>query len=114
MKFVNEMQEKLENLKNEIMSSLDIEKEEFDSLFCDKGPKDTVDVATEDIDRGILEKLGTGDLNRLKLIESALGRIYSGHYGHCFKCSESICRERLIAIPYALFCIDCKSKIEKK
>lgn len=112
--FVEKKRLQLEEMKSDILVSLRAENDEFDVLVSDKGPKDMVDIASEDIDRGILEALSSGEVKRLKLIESALARIHSGHYGNCLKCGTNISKERLGAIPYALFCISCKSKSEKR
>ncbi|MBQ1197775.1 MAG: TraR/DksA C4-type zinc finger protein, partial [Spirochaetaceae bacterium] len=54
------------------------------------------------------------DLNRLKLIDSALSRIEQGKYGLCMKCGKKIPQARLEAIPYALMCIECKSADERR
>lgn len=112
--FVGKMKLQLEEMKQGILDNLRAENNEFDVLVNNKCPKDMVDIASEDIDRGILEALSSGEVKRLKLIESALGRLHSGHYGNCFHCGANIDRARLNAIPYALFCISCKSHTESK
>jgi DnaK suppressor protein len=40
-------------------------------------------------------------------IERALQRVEDGSYGKCVRCGKDIPVERLEAIPYAEFCIDC-------
>ena len=62
----------------------------------------------------MLDAAGARDVNRLKLIDSALTRIEQGKYGLCMKCGKRIPKERLKAIPYALLCVDCKSADEKR
>jgi RNA polymerase-binding transcription factor DksA len=44
-------------------------------------PKDLADVAADDIDRKTLEALGSVELRRLQLIESALSRVENKKYG---------------------------------
>jgi DnaK suppressor protein len=100
--------------KKEILKNLASESEDFRNIIEDLDPKDLVDIATDDIDRKTLEALGTQELKRLQLIESALSRIENGKYGVCARCSKKIPRERLEAIPYALLCIDCKSSEERR
>lgn len=51
---------------------------------------------------------------KLKMINEALKRIYEKTYGICEICGEYIQEGRLKIIPYARFCIDCKTKEEKK
>jgi RNA polymerase-binding transcription factor DksA len=47
-------------------------------------------------------------------IDQALRRIESGTYGICEMSGQSIPRERLEAIPWARFTVECQSQIEKK
>jgi RNA polymerase-binding protein DksA len=47
-------------------------------------------------------------------IDEALRRIDDGSYGKCLTCEKQISKERLLAVPHARFCIDCKSAEEKK
>jgi DnaK suppressor protein len=44
-------------------------------------------------------------------IESALDRVDDGGYGICIDCGEDIPIERLKAIPFTTYCVDCKSKL---
>jgi RNA polymerase-binding protein DksA len=112
--FVDQMKEKLLLLKEEIVSNLMSESEDFETLVRDMDPKDLVDVAADDIDRKTLETLGSKDVKRLRLIDSALSRIKNERYGVCMRCNKKIPKERLEAIPYALMCIDCKSTDERR
>lgn len=54
------------------------------------------------------------EMSRLKEINIALGRIYDKSYGICQICGEYIPDKRLNIVPYAKYCIECKSKEEKK
>jgi len=112
--FQKKMKTSLLDQKKEILKNLASESEDFRNIIEDLDPKDLVDIATDDIDRKTLEALGTQELKRLQLIESALSRIQNGKYGTCARCSKKIPRERLQAIPYAVLCIDCKSSDERR
>ena len=46
-------------------------------------------------------------------IEEALRRIDSGAFGSCSSCSKPIGEQRLDAIPWARYCIDCQELEEK-
>ena len=48
----------------------------------------------------------------LDAIDRALKRIEDGTYGKCVMCGAPISKERLKAIPYAEYCIECQEKIE--
>lgn len=54
------------------------------------------------------------EIEKLKLINEALRRIYDQTYGICEICGQYIQEKRLKIVPYAKFCIECKSKEEKK
>ncbi|MBN2651555.1 MAG: TraR/DksA family transcriptional regulator [Spirochaetales bacterium] len=112
--FVNEMEKRLKELKASILDLLAKENEAFSDILNDNGPKDSVDVASGDIDKQLLSVIGKNDLSRLKKIESALSRIKNERYGKCLDCGKKISVERLEAIPYAFFCISCESKRDKR
>jgi len=112
--FTERMKESLEKLKKEIIEKLLAESSEFREIVEDLDPKDLVDIAADDIDRKTLEALGTQEIKRLRLIDSALARIETGKYGLCAKCNKKIPAERLEAIPYALMCIECKTSDERR
>jgi len=112
--FVVKMEAALQALKNEIVENLITSNEDFKEIMEGEEPKDLADIASDDIDRKMIEAIGAQELKRLKLIESALTRIKQDRYGHCIKCSKRIPQDRLIAIPYALMCIECKSEEERR
>jgi RNA polymerase-binding protein DksA len=111
---VARMEKSLTDLKLEIIANLVAGNEDFKEIMEGMDPKDLADIASDDIDRKMIEALGSQDLKRLKLIDSALTRIQQGKYGLCVKCGKRIPRERLEAIPYALMCIECKTAEERR
>ncbi|AZT90339.1 conjugal transfer protein TraR [Caldicellulosiruptor changbaiensis] len=50
---------------------------------------------------------------KLYLVNKALEKIKKGIYGICISCKKEIPLERLEAIPYTEFCIECEKKHEK-
>jgi transcriptional regulator, traR/dksA family len=112
--FAEKMKQSLLNLKSEIIGQLMTNNNDFRQIVESMEAKDVVDIASDDIDRKMLDAAGARDVNRLKLIDSALTRIEQGKYGLCMKCGKRIPKERLKAIPYALLCVDCKSTDEKR
>jgi RNA polymerase-binding protein DksA len=111
---VARMEKSLTGLKMEIIANLVAGNEDFKGIMEGMDPKDLADIASDDIDRKMIEALGSQDLKRLKLIDSALTRIQQGKYGLCVKCGKRIPPERLEAIPYALMCIECKTAEERR
>jgi DnaK suppressor protein len=112
--FVGRMKQKLLDMKEEILQKLVSEDEEFRDIVEKDDSKDLVDIASTDIDKKTLEALGSQEMKRLRLIESALVRIENGKYGICLKSGEPIPRERLEAIPYALYRIEYQNEVERR
>jgi len=48
---------------------------------------------------------------QLALVDAALARLEAGTYGVCLRCGLTIPPERLAALPWAAYCIDCQSAI---
>jgi len=112
--FLEKMENALLVLKTEIVNNLIASNEDFKEIMEGEEPKDLADIASDDIDRKMIEAIGSQELKRLKSIEAAITRIKQGKYGHCIKCGKRIPQDRLIAIPYALMCIECKSEEERR
>ncbi|MBN2103180.1 TraR/DksA C4-type zinc finger protein [bacterium] len=53
------------------------------------------------------------DNHTMQDIIEALERIEAGTFGMCVECGQKINRDRLEAMPYAIFCVQCKSDLEK-
>ena len=75
---------------------------------------DEADVASDAVDRTLLDSLSAQDAQRLRLIDNALDRIRQGKYGLCAKCGKEIPQARLEALPYALMCVACASAEERR
>jgi RNA polymerase-binding protein DksA len=112
--FITRMTKSLTDLKTEIISNLIVSSEDFKEIVEGMDPKDLADIASDDIDRKMIEAIGSQELKRLRLIDSALTRIRQGKYGLCMKCGKRIPQDRLEAIPYALLCIECKTVEERR
>jgi RNA polymerase-binding protein DksA len=112
--FIEEMEKSLLDLKAEIVDNLVASNQDFKEIMEGMDPKDLADVASDDIDRKMIEAIGSKELKRLKSIDAALTRIKQGKYGVCVKCGKRIPHDRLEAIPYALMCIECKTEDERR
>ncbi|WP_037570668.1 TraR/DksA family transcriptional regulator [Spirochaeta cellobiosiphila] len=112
--FIDQMKTRLEQMKLSILEMLLHEDEDFQELVDNDGPKDLVDVASDDIDMKTLEALGAQEVKRLRLIEAALARIANDQYGYCLKSGKPIPRERLEAIPYALYTIEVQEELDRQ
>jgi RNA polymerase-binding transcription factor DksA len=112
--FVEKMEQSLLGQKSEIIENLIAGNKDFKEIVEGMDPKDFADIASDDIDRKMIEVIGSQELKQLRLIESALTRISQGKYGYCIKCEKRIPPDRLEAIPYALMCVGCKSEEERR
>ncbi len=72
------------------------------------------DLSSETYQKEIASQLTTQEGKILMEIEEALRKIKEGKYGICEKCGQEISEERLEAIPYCRYCIDCQKTIEAK
>jgi len=112
--FIARMKQKLQQTKAEIIRNLIHEDEDFREMAASLDQKDVVDIASTDIDKKMLSALGAQEIKRLRLIESALVRVENGKYGYCLKTGKPIPRERLEAIPYALYTIEYQNELERR
>ncbi|MEM9424711.1 MAG: TraR/DksA family transcriptional regulator [Spirochaetota bacterium] len=110
--FRQKMYQQLLDMRMEIMRNISAENEDFMAAAQNDSVKDSVDLASNDIDIRLLETIGTQDVNRLKKVEAAIGRFNNDRFGLCVKCTKKIDAARLTAIPYAALCIDCQKGSE--
>jgi RNA polymerase-binding protein DksA len=50
----------------------------------------------------------------LAAVDAALARLDDGTYGTCVRCGRPIAPERLDALPWAAYCIDCQRIVAKR
>ncbi|WP_024654093.1 TraR/DksA family transcriptional regulator [Borrelia persica] len=113
--FVEKMRTLLLESKKEILNSIkSVEDSKREIINNDMHLKDIVDIAFDNMDGNNLEALSSVEKKKLDLINQALYRISQNTYGNCLACDKSIAEERLEAIPYAVLCIICQTKKEKK
>lgn len=110
--FLKEMKNELDNKKKDVIELLASEYNSFQATNNIKG-KDLVDIASNDFDKQILDVSSALEVQTLNKINSAITRMKNGCYGICAQCGQSIGEERLKAMPYAVLCVECKSKKER-
>ena len=72
------------------------------------------DGGTDDIERQVSLGLMSNEEAMLIKIDGALKRMEDKTYGVCELCKEKISQGRLNAVPYAIYCIKCRSQEESK
>ena len=73
---------------------------------------DEADVASQSLDKEVLFELNDNSQAMLDQIESALRRINKGIYGTCEYCRCKIPKKRILALPFARYCIRCQTSNE--
>lgn len=113
-KFIEQVKASLLEQRKTILNSLEGQNADLKSLIKPVASGDEVDVASDAVDRTMLASLGAQDSMLLKQIDSALDRIRLNKYGICVSCGKEIPQARLEALPYALMCVNCASREERK
>lgn len=79
----------------------------------DEGSEDIVDRANNSYNREFMFSLSDTERQLLIQVDEALARMDGGSYGACVHCSRPIGEQRLEAVPWARYCIDCQELKEK-
>lgn len=74
---------------------------------------DPVDLAVQNYSKNVLLAVSENDSRQLQMIDEALQRIEDEEYGTCQNCSKEIMTNRLRAVPWARYCINCQELVEK-
>jgi DnaK suppressor protein len=74
---------------------------------------DIYDQASSERDRELGLLLGDREREKLRNIEEALERFDEGEYGICEECGDEIPTGRLKVMPFARYCVRCKTDLEK-
>lgn len=106
--------ERLLKMRKELLKSLKSRYEDAISLDEDSDGKDSADEAYNLYNKSLMLGRVETDALKLRLVEQALRRLEEGTYGVCIECGEEIDEKRLEYVPFARYCTDCKSELEKK
>ena len=75
---------------------------------------DYQDMAATSLEREMTFVMGSREREEFRMIDAALEKIAKGSYGICDSCGEKINKKRLKIVPFALYCIECKSNMEQE
>lgn len=104
-----EVRQQLLKQKQDILRKFQDKKDDHD-----KQGGDFIDIATDSLEHELNYIFEEREREKLQNINAALKRIKDGEYGECDDCGEDIDIERLMAMPFARLCLDCKSKQERQ
>jgi len=71
------------------------------------------DDATETFEQEVGVSLRQSEVSLLEQVQYALKKFEQGTYGICESCGAPIDRARLKALPYALNCLECMTRLER-
>lgn len=72
------------------------------------------DMAATSLEREMTFAIGSREREEFQMINNALKKIANKSYGMCENCGEKINVKRLIIVPFAQFCMECKSIAEQE
>ena len=79
-----------------------------------KLPLHIADLGSDSYDQELAVSLLENDNQLAEDIKSALDRIDNGTFGRCTECDQPIAKERLNAVPFTPYCIDCARALEQR
>jgi len=108
--------EVLEGLLKHLTRDLEKVKSESPSRYEAKFPEygndpELTDQEIEEYNENLA--IATSTLARINNIKSAFEKIEAGNYENCGNCKNPIGKERLLAVPEALYCVKCQDIKER-
>lgn len=76
-------------------------------------PIHMADIGSDNFEQEFTISLVESGQVALEEIDSALARIREGTFGSCEECGSVIPKQRLKAIPYTPYCVECARKLER-
>ena len=107
---------KLKEIRNELVGMRDDILKTVGKQKAEEGVDngDSVDQASQSIEKELLFELSDNERGTLDMIEAAIRKIDNGTYGLCEATQRPIGRLRLEAIPYCRYSIEYQNQIENK
>lgn len=112
-----EFREQLARRKAELISEIEAK---LAQARTERVAPDAVSV-TDGGDKALLEAASgldlaivSRDVDELRAVEAAEGRLADGTFGVCADCGDEIARERLSAHPAAVRCTACQNEVERR
>ena len=104
----NAFRKELVAMRDDILKT--VRKQKVDDV--DNG--DSVDQASQSIEKELMFELSDNERVTLEMIEAAIRKIDIGTFGRCEATQKPISRARLEAIPYCRYSIEYQNQIEQK
>jgi len=118
---LHELEEKLREERAKLMKEMG----HLESTVLKVNPRDSAgdlsgysfhmaDAGTDAYEREMGFQFASAEGRLLREFNEALRRLYAGEYGVCETCGNAIAKARLLAVPTARLCRDCKEKEERE
>ena len=104
-KEIKEIEQHLLEMRKEILERIKSKKNEE---MPENETGDEADLAAQSLEKEVLFELNDSSHEKLDQIEAALRRISKGIYGTCEYCRKPIPKKRILALPFARYCINCQ------
>ncbi len=111
---MDEMKAILLKMKEETLQEINKSVKSGSDIQGGEPSGDIYDQASSERDRELGLLLGDREREKLRNIDEALLKIEEGEYGICEECEEEIPLGRLKVMPFARYCVKCKTDIEKQ
>ncbi|MCL2390132.1 MAG: TraR/DksA family transcriptional regulator [Endomicrobia bacterium] len=98
--------------KTELLNKVNNAQRELDN-DADVNVGDEIDTASLNSEKEMYFELAANDKMAIDAINDALAKIEKGKYGKCECCNGEISIERLKAIPWSRYCIQCQEEAER-
>lgn len=76
-------------------------------------PLHLADVSTETFEQEMSTSLLQNERQLQAEVAAALDRVEQGTFGRCEGCGQPVAEDRLQAVPYTRYCVDCAQKAEE-
>jgi DnaK suppressor protein len=110
---VERLRQKLEFQRHEAQQFLRRMDQEARSLDAEAA-QDSADQCVISLSKEALFERSSQRRTVLGLIEAALKRIADGSFGTCVGCGNEVQDQRLQALPWTQFCLQCQGELEEK
>ena len=104
-KEIKEIEKHLLEMRKEILDRIKTKKNDE---MPENETGDEADLAAQSLEKEVLFELNDSSHEKLDQIEAALRRISKGIYGTCEYCRKPIPKKRILALPFARYCINCQ------
>lgn len=109
---MDDIKNKLLEMQRNILEAIESDRNQSNSAITDD-IGDDIDHANEERYRELYQLMCERDQFKLEQIKLSLERIDDETYGFCEECEEKIAKARLVALPFARMCINCKTEQER-